>query len=50
MTTQIITNKQPNNTRLTQIGHHGNLTWNRARQTIFGEIQLSCRMENDKQA
>jgi hypothetical protein len=43
-------NKQPNNTRLTQIGHHGNLTWNRARQPIVGEPQRICRMKNDKQA
>jgi hypothetical protein len=43
-------NKQPNNTTLTQIGHQGNLTWNRARQTIAGEIQCSWRMKNDKQA
>jgi hypothetical protein len=43
-------NKQPNNNRLTQIGHHGNLAWNRARQTIAGEKQPSCRMKNDKQA
>jgi hypothetical protein len=43
-------NKQPNNTRLTQIGHQGNLTWNHARQTIVIEIQLSCIMKNDKQA
>ncbi len=33
MTTQSY-NKQPNNTRLTQIWHQGNLTWNRAHQTI----------------
>jgi hypothetical protein len=43
-------NKQPNNTRLTQTRHHGNLTWNRARQTIYGEFQVSWRMKNDKQA
>jgi hypothetical protein len=43
-------NKQPNHTRLTQIRHHGKLTWNRALQTIPREIQVSCRMKNDKQA
>jgi hypothetical protein len=37
-------------TRLTQIGHQGNLTWNCAHQTIAGERQVSCRMKNDKQA
>jgi hypothetical protein len=43
-------NKQPSNIRLTQIRHQGNLTWNRACQTIAGEIQLIYRMKNDKQA
>jgi hypothetical protein len=43
-------NKQPNNTKLTQIRHQPNFTWNRALQTIYGEIQVSCRMKNDKQA
>jgi hypothetical protein len=43
-------NKQPNNTRLTQIGHQGNLTWNRARQTIAEEPQPICRMQSNKQA
>jgi hypothetical protein len=38
-------NKQPNNTRLTQIGHQGNLAWNHVRQTIVGEIQVSCRIK-----
>jgi hypothetical protein len=31
-------NKQPNNTRLTQIQHQGNLTWNLAPQTIERDI------------
>jgi hypothetical protein len=43
-------NKQPNNTRLTQISHQPNFTWNHAGQTIYGEIQVICRMKNDKQA
>jgi hypothetical protein len=47
MTTQSL-QKQPHNTGLTQIRHHGKLTWNRALQTICREIQESCRMKNDK--
>jgi hypothetical protein len=43
MTTQSL-QQASNNATLTQIGHQGNLTWNRARQTIKGEIQPSCRM------
>ncbi len=43
-------NKQPNNTRLTQIWHQPNLTWNGARQTIVVQRQVSCRMKNDQQA
>jgi hypothetical protein len=50
MTTQSLQQANQNSTRLTQIGHQGDLTWNRARQTISGEIQVSCRMKNDKQA
>jgi hypothetical protein len=43
-------NKQQNNTRLTQNGHQGNLTWNRARQIIVEEPHRSCTMKNDTQA
>jgi hypothetical protein len=43
-------NKPSNNTRLTQIGHQGNLCWHRAYQTIAGKNQWICRMKNDKQA
>ncbi len=37
-------NKQPNNTRQTQIGHQGNLCWNCACQIVVVESQASCRM------
>jgi hypothetical protein len=39
-----------NQTTLTQIGNQGNLTWNRASQTIVEEIQPSCGVKIDKQA
>jgi hypothetical protein len=42
-------NKQPNNTRLTQIWKQPNFTWNDACQIIAEEIQQSCRIKNDKQ-
>jgi hypothetical protein len=42
--------KQPNKTRLTQIGHQGNLAWNRAHQIIVNETQRICTMKNEKQA
>ncbi len=43
-------NKQPNDTQLTQFSKQPKLTWNSAHQTIYGEIQPSCKMKNDKQA
>jgi hypothetical protein len=49
MTTQSL-QQASSNTTLTQIGHQGNLIWNRGCQSIVEERQASCRIKNDKQA
>jgi hypothetical protein len=48
--TIITTSNQTTLARLTQYHKQPNFTGNRAHQTIYREIQVSCKMKNDMQA